>query len=327
MILLLSAAMLGASSPEPGSAYDRGVSARRAGNSQLAIELLKQATSAEPANADAWVQYGFALRDAGRVSEARNAFREALRLAPEYRDAQEGLASLDRREPAGTVLSADLSSTAVKNSPDWLDLRFGASTNVGDRKTISAALEASRRFGRHDVYGEVRLDERVSRATSYYVLVGGTVAADYRPKWQIGAGGSQRLVGDKAPLLATFDGRVARYNDGTTWTLSPGFEQYLAGGKIWLSGKWINVFSHARHRSGAVGRIDVQANEVVRAFAGFGKAPDLSEGRVLNTTSLFGGAVIALNERIEWRISASREKPSNGLDRTTISSGLNLRLP
>ena len=71
--------------------YERGVAARLAGDTDLALQLLRRAAASEPVNADAQLQYGLALFAAGRVDEAEQALRRTLQLAPNYEDAHEAL--------------------------------------------------------------------------------------------------------------------------------------------------------------------------------------------------------------------------------------------
>ena len=87
------------------SAYDEAVAARRSGNSQLAAAILEDLVGKEPRNSDAWVQYGFALKDLGKTTQAKAAFREVLRLAPDYQDARDGLRLLDQADtgPSATL--------------------------------------------------------------------------------------------------------------------------------------------------------------------------------------------------------------------------------
>jgi len=67
---------------------------RRQGHPADALELLRQAHSADPRREDVLVEEGQTLRALGRTREARTAFEEARRLAPDDTGAKEGLESV-----------------------------------------------------------------------------------------------------------------------------------------------------------------------------------------------------------------------------------------
>jgi len=195
-----------------------------------------------------------------------------------------------------------------------------------DRWAAGASLEVSRRFEMTDVYGELRLDRRFSDAISAYASIGATPNADFRPEWQIGAGGAARLQSGPHATVLTLDARQARYRAGDIQTLNPGIEQYVAGGRAWLTARWINIFDEkGRHRSGWLGRGDVQPREDLRLFAGIASAPDVSEGIVVDTTSVFGGLSYDLDAGTSVRISLAHEdRPGDG-DRSQLALGLGYR--
>lgn len=316
---------LAATQPGP-TLYDQAVSARRAGRDEQAVPLLERTIETEPGNADVWVQYGFALRNVGRTAEARQAFERALALAPEYQDARDGLASLETVTTPPVILSVDGTLTNVRAARDWRDARIAVSIPMGtSAQRIELSIEENKRFGRHDTYGELRFDHRVDDVTSYYLFAGGTAGADFRPRWQIGIGGAHRVSGSRNATLVTLDSAVARYPDGTTSTISPGIQQYLASGRVWISGKMINIFSDGDHRAGGLGRIDWQTSKNSRIFAGAARAPDLSAGTPINTTSLFAGGSLAISSQIDWRISLAHDDPSTGPTRTGLSTGFSVK--
>lgn len=333
MLAVIAAALMGVASAPP-SALDSGIAARQRGEPATAVDWLAIAVMEEPDNADAWVQFGFALRDTGHPDDARGAFERALALAPDYADARDGLASLapsagempQGRAPDPVVVTLDGSWSALEDAKDWDELRLGIAVPTSGGVTVGASLETGHRFGVADSYGELRLDSPRSRVANYYAIVGGTPDADFRPRWQIGAGGSVRVADGTVPLYATLDVRHGDYPAGAVTTLAPGTTVYASKGRVWASARWINVFADGRHSSGGLARVDVETGEHARLFAGFARAPDLAEGRVVVTTSLFGGANVRLSDRVDWRVSLARDEPTNGLDRTTLSTGLSLRL-
>lgn len=335
--------------------YEGAVAARLAGNPARAVELLRPIIVATPQNADAQLQLGLSFLALDRLDEAETAFRRTLSIAPDYADAHLGLARVaQRRGDSATALAeldrvapshpeaADLRrhlrsaspsdgwqldidgslSTLTGGQPDWKDgsLRL---TRQASAITISGAIEVSRRFGVADAYGELRLVTRFAdRRGSAYILAGATPDADFRPEWQFGAGGEIRVHSGPAATLLTLDARQAQYASGDIQTLNPGIDQYIAGGRAWLSARWINIFDQqGRHQSGWLGRADLLATDRLRLFAGAADAPDTSEGIVVGTRSLFGGFSYDMNDRTTLRASLAHEDRETGSDRWQFGLG------
>jgi len=122
------------------------------------------------------------------------------------------------------------------------------------------------------------------------------------------------------------DARQAHYRAGDIQTVAPGIEQYVADGRAWITGRWINIFDETgKHRSGWLARGDVMANDRLRLFAGAADAPDVSEGVVVDTFSLFGGISYDLDERSTLRLSVAHEDRARGSDRVQLGLGLGWR--
>lgn len=359
-LLLAAAAFASMAAAEPAAdLYSQGVAARQAGDTARAIALLQQAVAAEPANSDAQLQLGLAHLAAGHLDEAEAAFRRTLVLAPDYADARIGLARVEQRrgnaaaalrtlQPIGpgnsdaallraqlqTVspayrwqLNVDGSYTSLEGGtqPDWREgaaqVRFRASEGM----ELSGSVEVSRRFGETDTYGELRIDQRLGDGASVYVMAGATPGADFRARWQVGAGGSVRLHGGPRATVLTLDARQARYRAGDIQTLTPGIDQYLTE-RLWVSGRWINIFDEdGERRSGWLGRGDWQATGALRLFVGAADAPDVDEGVVVDTFSLFGGASIDISERTSLRLSVSHVDREAGPDRVQVGLGMGFR--
>ena len=341
--------------------YRAGVAARLGGDPARAAEKLAGVTAVQPANADAHLQLGLALLALDRLDEAERSFRRTLEIAPGYSDARVGLARvLERRGERVAALAElervgrpnaeadalaarlrrgdveapaprwrlDLDGTysALTGADDWRELGIGVRYQATPATALGLGIEAARRFGRDDVYGEARVEKRFADGLSAYLLAGGTPGADFRPRWQIGAGGSVRLHGGPYATVVRLDARQANYPSGDIQTLTPGIEQYL-GGSAWVTGQWINVFESrtGRHAIGWLARGDIMVTERARLFAGAADAPDLSEGVVVETFNLFGGVSLDLDDHHSFRLSFAREDRATGADRTTVSLGLGLR--
>ncbi|MCA8927734.1 MAG: YaiO family outer membrane beta-barrel protein [Alphaproteobacteria bacterium] len=78
--------------------YREGVEARQARDFSKAVALLQQARALDPENADVLVQLGFAQLGRGDPIAAHHAFSDALELAPDYLDANYGIALVRFRQ-------------------------------------------------------------------------------------------------------------------------------------------------------------------------------------------------------------------------------------
>ena len=355
---LLCALALTCSAPalaqEP-SDYDQAVTARIAGEPERAIALLQPVLAADPDNTDARLQLGLALLALNRLDEAEQAFRAVLAAAPDYADARVGLArvaqrrgdaegalaELDRVDPAypgAAVLREQLEqprwsldidgsySTLEGASADWKGVAVRLRRQVSPSTAVAGRIEFARRFDMNDIFGEARIDRRLSEGASIYAALGGTPNADFLPQWQVALGGALRVRGGGNATVLTLDTRFAEYATGDVQAISPGVEQYLAQGRVWLTGRWINLFDeNGDHRSGYLARVDGLATDRLRLFAGYSNAPDTSEGVVIDTEAVFGGISFDLDDRTTLRISAAHEDRETGSDRTQFDLGLGLR--
>lgn len=340
----------------PAQPYGQAVAARLAGNPAEAVRLLEPIVAADRRNADAQVQLGYALLALDRLERAEQAFRAALVAAPDYSDARLGLARIAQRrgrtdaalrelEPLGTnaeavALRAQLQAqepvlpwsldiegnlTAVDGAQDWREGAVQLRRRLSPRASAGARIEVARRFGATDVYGEASAEGALGQRARGYLLVGGTPNADFRPQWQIGAGGSLRLSEGGSATVATLDLRHAEFASGKVDTVVPGIEQYFSGGRAWLTARMINVFDDGDHQTGFLVRGDALVRDDLRVYAGYSDAPDTSEGFVIDTRSLFGGISYDLGPRTTLRASLSMDRPDTGFDRTQFGLGLGLR--
>ena len=94
--------------------FDTGVAARREGRPAEAVAVFQQLEAEDPRNTDVLVQLGFSQLAANNLDLARESFERALAIAPDYRDANLGLAQVAVRrgeldmaeQQAGIVLAS-----------------------------------------------------------------------------------------------------------------------------------------------------------------------------------------------------------------------------
>ena len=337
--------------------YQAGIAARRAQNFEEAERLLQRAVAQEPENSDIHLELGYVYLATDRLDDAEAAFRRVLELAPGYDDAHLSLARVLRRRGNRSAALAELDLVTrddeyvqqlrteiltgdpnpwrwridvdgayaqVDGQPDWLSAAMLVQHRPSPSTIVAFLSEATRRLDRTDVYAEARIDHQFVPGNNVYLLVGGTPEADHRARWQIGAGASVRVhEGDFATVLK-LDLRLANYPSGDIHLVTPGLEQYL-GGRFWVTAQWINVWDRFRHEAGWLARADFMPTERLRFFAGAADAPDLSEGVVVETLSLFGGVSADVSDRTTLRLTLAHDDPEGPSDRLTLSLGLGLR--
>jgi YaiO family outer membrane protein len=331
-VLLALASATAAAGQTAEEDYQAGVAARHAGQFDEALRRLARALESEPENADIHLQIGFVHLATNRLEEARSAFNRALALAPDYADAREGLARVEQRlRPAPAPpparrwrIDVDGSYSNVDGQPDWQSASVNLQYRASEATALALLSEATRRFERTDVYTEARVDHLFAAGSSIHLLAGGTPDADHRPSWQIGAGASIRLHGGGEATMAQVDFRLAHYPTGDVQILNSGIEQYIAG-RAWITLRWINVWDRFNHSAGWLARFDYAVNDRLRLFAGAADAPDLSEGVVIDTSSLFGGISFDASDRLTLRLTLAHDDPAGPADRTTAAAGLGWR--
>jgi YaiO family outer membrane protein len=208
---------------------------------------------------------------------------------------------------------------------------------VDTRTTLSAGVEVSNRFGLTDALIDGRVDQRWAETYTSYLRLGGTPKADFRPQLLAEGGGTIRLANAEGligPTLAMLDLGYSRYTDADVGSVSPGIQQSFFGNRFWLTTRFIGTLSKmsaggsatATERFGGYSvRADAQVTDRLSLFIGYANAPDASDGRVLKTESIFGGAEFALDDSISLLVSAAREDRKNSYDRTSVNLGVAIR--
>lgn len=335
--------------------YEAAVAARLAGEPRQAIELLEPIVAGEPDNVDARLQLGLALLALQRFDEAERAFRDVLALAPGYTDASLGLARIAQRrgdlvaaqrilavlDPSSAeviALSRQLRTVADRKwridadgsfsdtgggRADWYDGALQLRYRASERTTYQSRIEAARRFGLTDIYGEVGVERRPSDRAAIYVVAGGAPDADFRPRWLLGAGGSLKITEGGSATVLTLAAQQASYRFDDVQTLNPGIEQYFAGGRLWVTARYINLLDeNGDYRAGYLVRGDGLATAKLHLYAGYSDAPDTSEGVVIDTRSVFAGLSFDANERTTFRLSLAHEDRDPGVRQWRIATGV-----
>ena len=187
-------------------------------------------------------------------------------------------------------------STLSGDRPAWLEANGRIAYDVQPGTALSGGVQAARRNDEVDSYLDVRLDRKLSPSASFYLQSGMTPNADFLAEWSLGMGGAVRLYqqpGVFAATVLTLDTRFSEYTTGMVETYSTGLEQYLMGGRIWLTLRWIHIIdADGGHHDGYLARGDVMVNDQLRIFGGYADSPETDDGLAVIARSLFGKDVL-----------------------------------
>jgi YaiO family outer membrane protein len=347
--------ILQAVSPAADPAYAAAVEARLAGRTADAIAAFEQLSRVRPSDADIWLNLGLSYSAAGRYAEAEGALETALRLAPEYSDAQlawaraalyrgDRVAAAQRLAPLEAARPDDPEvrrvAAQIKSAPDqarrWrLDVSHAESRlthGLGEWRATSLALgrsgrgwsasgliEQTERFGREDVFLEATLVRRLGRGDAFLAL-GGAVDPDYRPEGSLRAGLST-VVGPEGPWRVRLgaDAVFARYSSGDVRSVQPHLAIGLGRGEIAL--RSINtVDERDEFRAGYSLRGTWAAGQRLLLFAGWADAPESSEGVTVEVEALNAGAAMEIGEATQLRLDYTHEtRPAYERDELALS--------
>ncbi|MCC6526584.1 MAG: tetratricopeptide repeat protein [Polyangiaceae bacterium] len=129
------------------------------GEFELALRALRAVLEADPRNAYAYNYLGATCYELGRHVEARDAFRAAVRLAPDYLGARVGLSQV-LRDLGDAEASLDEAEEALRRFPGDADALYAAALahaalgqNELARRRLHAFLETGPEF---EVQAEVQ---------------------------------------------------------------------------------------------------------------------------------------------------------------------------
>lgn len=280
----------------------------------------------DPRNAEALVGIGDVRRAQGDDDAARQAYREALAIEPGSSDIEQRLAVPPPRKwrlDLGTEVS-DLTN----GLSDWTDSSAGLAYRLSPRTTISGRTRVATRFGRTDVQIEGRIDEAFSPAFSAYAFAAATPDADFLARYSIGAGASlQVMAAAKAfgPLSLNIDTRYDNFTNTNVTSVSPWVQGYIFDGRLGLSARWVHAADDIGTRAdGYVLRVDLAMAQRFNLFGGYADAPEISDGTLVPTRTVFGGISWDVNDPLTLRASIAHEQRPT-FDRSIFGLGLTAR--
>jgi YaiO family outer membrane protein len=264
-----------------------------------------------------------AISDQAAEQARRRAAVEARRIAAAAPPAERPPLHLWRFDADGSL------SKLTGGREDWREFSGRLGYRIWPGTTVSGGLEVARRSEATDAYFEGRVDHKLTPDISIHLVGGGTPEAHFRPLYVVGAGVAARLYqqrGFVAATVLTAEGKYSEYVLGPVRTVSPGIEQYLLDGRVWITAKWIQTRDErGRDLGGYLVRGDVLVRDDLRLFAGYADAPESSEGFTMETRSVFGGVSYDFTRDITLRVSAAYEQRPGFFDRRTVSIGATTR--
>jgi len=326
------------------------------GDLETAEETLRRAAQMSPDYADVLIVLGDVLYVRGAYEEARQTYQAAERIAPDSNLVRSRLARSFRPEAppvrrAGAepeVLEpgsnpddepVDVEETGEKlrwrvdgafsyseltePRPPWREFS-GQITYFGDNDlAYHARVETYERNRRKDTYMQAGIDARLSESLSAYFALGGTPNANFRPRWQVLAGGAARLWQGKdvvGPSLFTLDTKWSVYSGGDVTTITPGIEQYLFSGAVWFNARLSNTRNEqGQWLHGWNVRVNWLPRDDLRVYAGFGEDPETVNNRTFLTQAYSAGGVWALSERTEFRLDFLHEDRLDSYVRNSVT--------
>jgi YaiO family outer membrane protein len=279
----------------------------------------------EPNNGEALVGLGDAQRAKGDDRAARINYSKALALEPGSADIQQRL-----DQPPLKKWRADIGtevSDLTGGMSSWTDSYFGLSYAVRPQTAISGRSRVATRYGETDVQIEARIDQAFSEDFFAYGIIAGTPEADFLARFSVGGGLSWRAApaSSSGPLFLTLDGRHDVFRDTSVTTISPAAQYFFFDERLGLQVRWIHsVNDEGTSSDGYAIRADLAAIDRLRFFAGYSDAPEISEGTLIETKSVFTGVSFDLSDALTLRANYAYEHRVT-FDRNTYGLGLSAR--
>jgi YaiO family outer membrane protein len=210
----------------------------------------------------------------------------------------------------------------------WTDSAVNLSYGIDRVTTAAARLRVAERRGLTDVQIEARFDRQLAEGLSVYGAVAVTPDTDFLARTAFSSGGSWRALRERAgwgPLNLLLDVRYEIYPGARIWTAFPGVEYRLARGLFGVSARWVHAEDDGSAvADGYIARLDIAPEERIGGFVGYADAPEISQGVLTDTQTLFGGLAWRANDRLTLRFSLAREERMT-FDRNTVGIGFTTR--
>ena len=296
------------------------------GDDKRAEQSFQRVLAHDSRNADALVGLGDVRRAQGDDEAARQAYSQALAIEPGSSDIEQRLAV-----PPPRKWRLDIGSEVsglTDGLGDWTDSSVGLAYRLSPRTTISGRTRVATRFGHTDVQTEGRIDQAFTPAFSAYALAAATPDADFLARYSIGAGAAWQIVGPAkafGPLSINIDARYDNFADANITSVSPWVQGYVFDGRLGLSARWVHAQDDIGTRAdGYVLRADVAVTPNFNVFGGYADAPEIDDGALVPTRTVFGGISWDVSDPLTLRASIAHEQRPT-FDRSIFGLGLTAR--
>ncbi|MDF1600819.1 YaiO family outer membrane beta-barrel protein [Mesorhizobium sp. YIM 152430] len=320
---------------EPGNAdalVQLGFARLGAGDTAGARTAFEDALAIAPAYSDATFGLAqIALRE-GDAERARSLIEPLVAANPdnaEFRDLQTSAAAASASDARRWRLDIGTEASALSGGrSSWTDSAAGLSYRATDRTSVGGRVRHARRSGADDWQVEGRIDHRLTDRIAVHGLAAATPDADFLARSSFGIGGTWRLFDGTSvtgPAIFGIDSRYDTFALANVWTFAPSVQVFTADERFGFTARWI----HAEDDRGTVAdgfllRADWTATERLRLFAGYADAPEISDGQLDETETVFGGLAFDVTDRLTLTGSYAHERRET-FDRDTFGIGLSLR--
>ena len=290
----------------------------------------EEALARAPNDLEALLGLGDVRWSEGRSDEARRVYRRATERHPDSAEARDRVRrQLPREFKWRLDVGGHRSRFSRTGNKPWRGGYLQITRAFENQTWLGGRFEIDNRFGDTDTYFEARADHRFKPWLAAHATAGFTAGADFRELWGVGVGGEARLwkgVGVIGPTLVTIGLRNRHYDVGNIKNADPGFQQYLFAGRLWLTGRRINLFDEtSEHVTGWSLRAVWRIFDRVRIHAGLANSPETVNSITVETRTRSAGIIADVTDRLGFRLDLTRDDRKNSYIRKEISIGLTVR--
>ena len=273
------------------------------------------------ANPDARLLFARLAFLQGDGARAERIYREVIQEFPDYQDARDGLAQVQKARTARTSrrwrmdAGHEFSTFSRRDQPDWTSQFLQLTRRAADgRQAGYGKVTRYSQFDRVDTEYELGYACRCTRRFGGYSYFQLAPDADFRPDYRLAAGGSLQL-GDREsgqlPVWWLVDARFDDYDMTRVLNLNTGLRVEVRPG--WqVATRAIGVAQEdARRLFGWDLRLDGALRDNWRMYAGYAHAPETEAGITVDTRTLFAGMVFDPGPATSVRVGYARDDREN----------------
>ena len=124
----------------------------------------------------------------------------------------------------------------------------------------------------------------------------------------------------KFPKVITHDKHLVEIT-----TISPWVQAYVLDGRLGFSARWVHAADDiGTQADGYVLRADLAVTPSINVFGGYADAPEISDGTLVPTRTVFGGVSWDVTDPLTLRASLAHEQRPT-FDRTIFGLGMTTR--